>query len=42
MINSCSLVEYMQLADRILQLEKARFGTYLTWEKVDSKILAEF
>jgi hypothetical protein len=35
MINSCSLVEYMELADRILQQEKARFSTYLVWEKVE-------
>jgi hypothetical protein len=42
MINSCSLVEYMQLADRVLQQEKARFNLYLTWEKVDQKILVEF
>ena len=42
MINSCSLVEYMELADRILQQEKARFSTYLVWEKVEQKILAEF
>lgn len=42
MISSSSLVEYMQLADQILQQEKRKFSTYLTWDKIDQKIVSEF
>lgn len=34
-LQSCSLVEYMQLADKILQQEKRRFTDYLTWDQID-------
>lgn len=35
MVGSCDLAGYLKLADKILVDEKARFTTYLTWDKIE-------
>jgi len=42
MVNNCSLVEYLKLADKILVEEKNRLTSYLTWDKIEQKIVDEF
>ena len=41
-MTDCDLASYMKLADKILADERTRFTTYLTWDKIDKKIEAEF
>jgi hypothetical protein len=42
MISECDLAGYLSLADKILVEERTRFNTYLTWDSIDNKIVAEF
>jgi hypothetical protein len=42
MISTCDLVGYIKLAEKILNEERVRLRTYLTWDKIDEKVELEF
>lgn len=42
MISTCDLAGYIKLAEKILNEERVRLRTYLTWDKIDEKVELEF
>jgi len=42
MIESYTLVEYLQQADLLLEAEKSRLEKFLCWPNFDTKLLAVF
>ena len=42
MISTCDLAGYIKVAEKILNEERVRLRTYLTWDKIDEKVELEF
>jgi len=41
-VQTCDLASFLQLAEKVLNEDKVRFRTYLTWNQIESKLTAEF
>lgn len=41
LLGTCSLIDYLQIAEQMLQQERARLNAYLTWDGIEQKLISE-